>query len=115
MKKPVTLREIFCFGLLLIASYFAIIKKWDSHTLREDKARAEERVKMLEAKDVIQHHLSDSLKANTVALKAVIEYQEKNPKLIIEKYDKIRDNARMLNADESVRLLSGRLSKESGN
>lgn len=111
--KSVTIREIFVWGAFIIAAYFAFVKKWDNVQLREDKIRSEERIKSLEQNDKAKALLIDSMKTNTKVLEGVIEYQSKNPKLIIEKYDKVRNNINVLNADESVSYLSDRLSKES--
>lgn len=115
MKKPITLREIICFGAALLCAYFAFVKKYDNVTLQEDKIRAEEKVKYLEQRDSTKTQFIDSLKTNVKVLEGIVDYQKKNPKLIIEKHDKIRNNVNLLNADGSISYFSDRLSKESGN
>lgn len=113
--KPVTIREIVMFAACIILSFFLFVKKWNNSELEKDKARAEERIKMYEQSDKEQHRISDSLKANTEALQAVIEYQKKNPQIIREKYEKVRDNIHLLNADQSIGYLTNRLSQAGGN
>lgn len=112
LKTRVTAREIIMFGVCLVLSYFAFVKKWDNVTLNEKNIRAEERIKMLEADKKTQHFISDSLATEIQVTKGIIEYQKANPKLIIEKYDKVRDNIAGLNADSTVLFYADRLSKE---
>lgn len=113
--KTANIREIFIWAAFLISAYFAFIKKWDNVQLQEDKIRSEERIKSLEQNDKAKAVLIDSLKTNVKVLEGVVEYQNKNPKLIIEKYDKVRNNISVLNADKSIEYFSNRLSEESGN
>lgn len=114
MKKKPALREIIIFIAFIFCAYFAFVKKWDNVKLREDKIRSEERIKSLEQNDKAKEVLIDSFKTNTKILEGVIEYQNKNPKLIIEKHDKIRNTVNVLNADRTIGYLSDRLSKEGG-
>lgn len=114
MLKVISIREVILFGVSLILAYFAFVKKWDNSQLQEGKVRAEERVKVLEREGTLQHLITDSLTMQVEVIKGVLEYQKENPKIIIQKYDKIRDNVNLLGADESISFLSDRLSKESG-
>lgn len=115
MKQSPSIREIFVWVAFLVSAYFAFVKKWDNVQLQEGKIRSEERIKTLEQNATTQAIITDSLESSVKAKEAVIEYQKKNPKIIIEKYDKVRNNVNVLNADESIRYLSTRLSKEGGN
>lgn len=112
MKDTVSVREIIIWIAFLVSAYFAFQKKWDNSQLREDKIRSEEKIKNLVLNASNQSVVTDSIKFKAKSLEAIIEYQKNNPKIIIEKHDKIRDNVNVLNADESVRYLSVRLSKE---
>lgn len=114
MTKPITVREAIMLGICLILAHFAFFKKWDNVKLNEDKVRSEKIIKAYQENSKMQHHISDSLKTKVKIAEEIIEYQKKNPKIIIEKYDKLRDNVNMLGTDESIRFLSGRLSQESG-
>lgn len=100
---------------MLVLSFFLFVKKWNYSELEKDKTRAEERIKIYQQSDKDQHRISDSLKINTIALQAIIEYQEKNPKIIREKYEKVRNNINLLNADQSISYLTGRLSQAGSN
>lgn len=113
--KTISLREIILFGLCLFVSYFAFVKKWDNIELEKDKIVAQEKVKQLEKEKVAQHLITDSLKSKVLVTEGIIEFQKQNPQIIIEKYDKIRDNLNLLSADESISYLSDRLSEEGGN
>lgn len=115
MFKNISIRESILFSICLLLSYFVFIKKWDNVQLKEDKIRAEEKIKEYEVDSKIQHSITDSLKTKVQVIEGVIEYQKLNPKIIIKKYDKVRNNVNMLNIDESIGYLSARLSKESGN
>lgn len=109
IKNPITIRDIIGFAICLFTSYFAFIKKWDNSRLQEDKIRSQERIKSLENNDKAKALLIDSMKTNTKVLEGVIEYQSKNPKLIIEKYDKVRNNILALSSDSSIKYLRNRI------
>ncbi len=115
MKGRITIREIIMFGVCLFLSYFLYVKESNKAELEADKIRAEERIKMYEDAKLLQQQFTDSLLQQNNSLQAVLEYQKQNPKIIIEKYDKIRDNISVLNAGESISYLSGRLSQAGGN
>lgn len=115
MIKTPSVREVFVWVAFIVSAYFAFVKKWDNVQLQEDKIRSEERIKSLHTNDSVKQIIVDSLKLKTNSLEAVIKYQEKNPKLIIEKHDQIRSNISVLNADSSIGYFASRISKESGN
>lgn len=115
MKKPVSLREFIMFFICLILCFFLFVKKWNNVELESDKARSEEIIKMYEQNMEHQKCVSDSLILNAHVLEGIIEFQKKNPKIIIHKYDKIRDNIGVLNAGQSISYLSGRLSQAGSN
>lgn len=98
-------------GLLLLG----FIGKNKYTELEKEKTRSEERIKFYEQDAKKQKAVTDSLLVNAASLNAVIEYQKKNPKIIVEKYDKIRSNLNLLNTDEQIEYLANALSKESGN
>lgn len=113
--RTANIREIFIWGAFLISAYFAFIKKWDNSQLQEDKIRAEERIKSLEQIAKFQSHYSDSVKESNTAMKAVIEYQKNNPKIIEKKYVEVRNNVLNLSDDDKVLYLARRLSKKDSN
>lgn len=115
MKNTITLREIILFSICLFLTFYSFNKKRDNEQIIEDKIRAEERIKQYQQESKLQYLISDSISQKNKSLEAIIEYQKKNPKIIIEKYDKIRNNINLLNADESISYLSNQLSKESDN
>lgn len=110
--KTVTIREVIMLGACLILAYFAFVKKWDNSQLQEDKIRAEEKIKVLETEKLHWHTVADSFKTEVSVTRGIIEYQKQNPKIIIEKYDKIISDVNMLYADGTIAYLSDRLSEE---
>lgn len=113
MLGPITGREIIMFCACIFLAYFLFIKTTNTSELEKDKIRSEEAIKEYQKQEKQQAHITDSLKQNASVMEAIIEYQKKNPKLIIEKYDKILNGVSLLNADNSVKFLSDKLSKES--
>lgn len=114
MPSSMHIREIILFGASLLLAFFLFTKNGDNTKLKEDKVRAEERVKEYEQIFKAQEKITDSLKIKASSLESIIEYQKKNPAIIIQKYDKAISNINLLDADQSISFLSNRLSKESG-
>lgn len=112
MIKSPSIREIIMFGLMLVLSFFLIVKKWNHSELEQDKARNEERIKIYEQNLVQQHHISDSLKLYTKELEKSLK---SDTIIIIKKYETIRNNINLLNAGQSISYLSKRLSQASSN
>lgn len=102
--------------LILCGGFFGynVISKKNQKDLNE-KIRLEERVKQLEIDGDAQKQRTDSLKAKAQILEGVIAYMDKNPKIIIEKYDKEKDRIFSLDASDKVKFLSDRLSKAGRN
>lgn len=115
IRHPITLRDIIGFALFIFVSYFAFVKKWDNSQLREDKIRGEERIKQYEVDFKLQRHYTDSVKESNTAMKAVIEYQKENPKIIEKKYETILNGVFNLPVDDKIKFLSGRVSKKNNN
>lgn len=113
--RTANIREIFIWFAFLISAYFAFVKKWDNSQLQEDKIRAEERIKSLEQSAKYWSHYSDSVKQSNAEMKAVIEYQKNNPKIIEKKYVEVRNNVLNLSSDNKVLYLARRLSKKDSN
>lgn len=113
--KSVTIREIFVWGAFIIAAYFAFVKKWDNVQLREDKIRSEERIKEYQKDAKLQEHYTDSVKESNTAMKAVIEYQKDNPKIIEKKYETILNGVLSLPTDDKIRYFARRVSKKNSN
>ena len=105
---------IYCGIILLILAggFFGynVISKKNQQDLIE-KALAEEKVKHLEADGMSQKQHTDSVKIHAAILEGLLEYMKKNPKVIIEKYDKEKDLVFSLTNDSKVKFLASWLSK----
>ena len=115
MRYKITRREVILFVGCLSLALYCIYVELNTNTLQKEKIISEERIKQYQKDAKEQQLLTDSLKSKVMVIEGVLEYQKQNPKIIIEKYDKVRNNINLLNADASILYLSNRLSEEGGN
>lgn len=109
-----TLRNILTgLGIIVLMIITGIsVNAWKENQLIKEttkRAAAEEKVKQL-AQDHLQNKkIIDSMLTDRASMIAVIEYQKKNPQIIIQKYEAIHHDIDLLSPDEGYKLFTANI------
>lgn len=104
--------------LAVIICVVICIRAWKENQLGEEVTKrviAQEALKVLAKQHVENKRVIDSMKIDRAQLVSVIEYQKKNPQIIIQKYETIHRSIDNLSPNDNYKLFTANIAKYKSN